>query len=91
VTPRIDHEARIVKVPRPADVVLALTPSTNPAATVFFKYVLALMTRSVVVVSPHPPARQCCADAAVRWPTPPGRRVLRRRHPIVPSIQPRSP
>ena len=64
VTPRIDHEARIVEVPRPAGVVLALTPSTNPVATVFFKCLLALMTRSVVVVSPHPLAKQCCADAA---------------------------
>ena len=64
VTPRIDHEARIVEVPRPAGVVLALTPSTNPVATVFFKCLLALMTRSVVVVSPHPLAKECCADAA---------------------------
>ena len=64
VTPRIDHEARIVEVPRPAGVVLALTPSTNPVATVFFKCLLALMTRSAVVLSPHPLAIQCCADAA---------------------------
>ena len=64
VTPRIDAEARIVEVPRPAGVVLALTPSTNPVATVFFKCLLALMTRSVVVVSPHPLAKEVCADAA---------------------------
>ncbi len=64
VTPRVDDEARIVEVPRPAGVVLALTPSTNPVATVFFKCLLALMTRSVVVLSPHPLAIQCCADAA---------------------------
>ena len=64
VTPRIDAAAKIVAVPRPAGVVLALTPSTNPVATVFFKCLLALMTRSVVVVSPHPLARECCADAA---------------------------
>ena len=44
--------------------VLALTPSTNPVATVFFKALLALMTRSVVIISPHPLARECCADAA---------------------------
>ena len=37
VTPRIDARAKIVEVPRPAGVVLALTPSTNPVATVFFK------------------------------------------------------
>src|SRR5262249_12721947 len=64
VTPRLDAQAKIVEVPRPAGVVLALTPSTNPVATVFFKCLLALMTRSVVVVSPHPLAREVCADAA---------------------------
>jgi acetaldehyde dehydrogenase / alcohol dehydrogenase len=64
VTPRFDPVAKIVEVPRPAGVVLALTPSTNPVATVFFKSLLALMTRSVVVISPHPLARECCADAA---------------------------
>jgi acetaldehyde dehydrogenase / alcohol dehydrogenase len=64
VTPRLDPEAKIVEIPRPAGVVLALTPSTNPVATVFFKALLALMTRNVVVLSPHPLARQCCADAA---------------------------
>jgi acetaldehyde dehydrogenase/alcohol dehydrogenase len=64
VTPRTDTERRIVEVPRPAGVVLALTPSTNPVATVYFKVLLALMTRNAVVVSPHPMAQQVCADAA---------------------------
>ena len=64
VTPRFDPAAKMVEVPRPAGVVLALTPSTNPVATVFFKALLALMTRSVIVISPHPLARECCADAA---------------------------
>ncbi len=64
VTPRFDPAAKILEVPRPAGVVLALTPSTNPVATVFFKALLALMTRSVIVISPHPLARECCADAA---------------------------
>jgi acetaldehyde dehydrogenase / alcohol dehydrogenase len=64
VTPRFDPVAKIVEVPHPAGVVLALTPSTNPVATVFFKALLALMTRSVVVISPHPLARECCGDAA---------------------------
>ena len=64
VTPRIDPAAKIVEIPRPAGVVLALTPSTNPVATVFVKTLLALMTRSAVVVSPHPLAQECSADAA---------------------------
>jgi acetaldehyde dehydrogenase / alcohol dehydrogenase len=64
VTPRFDPAAKIVEIPRPAGVVLALTPSTNPVASVFFKALLALMTRNAVVVSPHPQAAECCADAA---------------------------
>ena len=59
----IDAEAKIVAVPKPAGVVLALTPSTNPIATVYFKVLLALMTRNAVVVSPHPLARRTSAEA----------------------------
>jgi acetaldehyde dehydrogenase/alcohol dehydrogenase len=61
---RIDEERKIVELPRPAGVVLALTPSTNPVCSVYFKVLLALMTRNAIVVSPHPTARECCADAA---------------------------
>jgi acetaldehyde dehydrogenase/alcohol dehydrogenase len=63
VSARIDEERRIVEVPRPAGVVLALTPSTNPVSSVYFKVLLSLMTRNAVVVSPHPMARACCVDA----------------------------
>ena len=64
VTPRFDPAAKLVEIPRPAGVVLALTPSTNPVASVFFKALLALMTRNAVIISPHPQAAECCADAA---------------------------
>lgn len=64
VSPRVDALGKIVSVPRPAGVVLALTPSTNPVATVSVKILLALMTRNAIVVSPHPLAKECCADAA---------------------------
>lgn len=64
VSPRIDAARKIIELPRPAGVVLALTPATNPVATVYFKIILALMTRNAVVVAPHPRARKCCADAA---------------------------
>ena len=60
---QVDAAAKIVAIPRPAGVVLALTPSTNPIATVYFKVLLALMTRNAVVVSPHPLARKVCAEA----------------------------
>jgi acetaldehyde dehydrogenase/alcohol dehydrogenase len=64
VSARIDPEHKIVELPRPAGVVLALTPSTNPIATVYFKVLLSLMTRNAVVVSPHPLAREVSVDAA---------------------------
>ncbi|MHA6688524.1 aldehyde dehydrogenase family protein [Mesorhizobium sp. A556] len=64
VNPRIDSAAKMVKIPRPAGVVFALTPSTNPIATLNYKILLALMTRNAIVISPHPAARHCCVDAA---------------------------
>ena len=64
VAPRIDVAARIVQLPRPAGVIFALVPVTNPVATVYFKVMLALMTRNAIIVSPHPGAREVCADAA---------------------------
>ena len=64
VSPRVDPGRKIVELPRPAGVVLALTPTTNPVATVYFKVILALMTRNAVVVAPHPRAKRCSAEAA---------------------------
>ena len=48
---RIDASRKLVEVPKPAGVILALTPSTNPIATTYFKVLCALMTRNAVVVS----------------------------------------
>lgn len=64
VSPRIDAARKMVELPRPAGVIFALVPVTNPVATVFFKCLLALMTRNAVIVSPHPGARGVCAEAA---------------------------
>lgn len=64
VSPRIDTQRKIAEVPRPAGVVLAITPATNPVATVYFKVILSLMTRNAVIVAPHPRAKECCTDAA---------------------------
>ncbi|HKG74003.1 MAG TPA: aldehyde dehydrogenase family protein [Aestuariivirgaceae bacterium] len=61
---RIDEEKKIVEIPRPAGVIFALTPSTNPVSSVFYKTILALLTRNAIVISPHPMAKKCCSDAA---------------------------
>jgi len=64
VSVRIDAARKIISIPRPAGVIFALTPSTNPVATVYFKILLSLMTRNAIVLSPHPYARKVCSDAA---------------------------
>ena len=42
----------------------ALTPSTNPIATINYKVLISLMTRNAIVMSPHPAARECSVEAA---------------------------
>lgn len=64
IGPKIDPQRKTVQLGRPAGVILALTPSTNPVATVFFKIILALLTRNTIIVCPHPAAKVCCSDAA---------------------------
>jgi len=61
---RVDAEAKTVAIPKPAGVIFALTPSTNPVCSVFYKAIIALLTRNAVVISPHPAAKACGADAA---------------------------
>jgi acyl-CoA reductase-like NAD-dependent aldehyde dehydrogenase len=64
VTPHTDPERRVIEIPRPAGVIFALVPSTNPISTLNFKILCALLTRNAIVMSPHPAARECCVDAA---------------------------
>src|SRR6185437_11805288 len=63
VTPRVDATRRVVQISKPAGVIFALIPSTNPVSTLYFKVILALMTRNAIVISPHPGARQVCIEA----------------------------
>ncbi len=63
VEPVVDASRKTVSIPRPAGVIVALTPSTNPVASVFFKGILGLMTRNAVIVSPHPMAKNVCVRA----------------------------
>lgn len=60
---RRNDALRLVEVGRPAGVVVGLSNSTSPVATIIFKSLMALMTRNAMVISPHPVALQCCTDA----------------------------
>ena len=64
VTPRVDHDRKIVELPKPAGVVFALAPATNPVATVYYKAMLALLSRNAIVMSPHPASKAVSAAAA---------------------------
>ncbi len=64
VNPRVDAGRKMIEFPRPAGMILALTPATNPVSSVYYKAILALMSRNAVLFSPHPLARECCNDAA---------------------------
>ncbi len=64
VNARVDDHRKIVELPRPAGVIFALTPSTNPIATLHFKILMALMTRNAIVISPHPAVKESSVEAA---------------------------
>lgn len=66
VNPRVDEARKMVEIPKPAGIVLALTPATNPVSTLYYKTIIALLSRNAIVFSPHPLARDCCCDAAAK-------------------------
>ena len=64
VTPRIDAKRKLIELPKPAGVVFALTPATNPVATVYYKAMLAILSRNAIIFSPHPASKKVSAAAA---------------------------
>ena len=66
VNPRVDEARKMVEIPKPAGIVLALTPATNPVSTLYYKTIIALLSRNAIIFSPHPLARECCCDAAAK-------------------------
>ncbi len=55
-------ELGIVEIVRPAGVVAAITPSTNPAATPANKIINALKGRNAVIVAPSPKGWSTCSQ-----------------------------
>ena len=54
----------MTKVAEPIGVIAGVIPTTNPSATAIFKSLIALKTRNALVLSPHPRAVKCTAEAA---------------------------
>lgn len=63
VAPSFDYEQKMISIPKPAGVVLAPMPCTNPIMTVNFKVIANLVARNSVILCPHPAAVECCVHA----------------------------
>lgn len=59
-----DASYGIKKIAEPVGVVGAVIPTTNPTSTAIFKCLICLKTRNAILISPHPRAKKCTAEAA---------------------------
>ena len=59
-----DKAYGLKKVAEPMGIVAAVIPTTNPTSTAIFKCLIALKSRNAILISPHPRARTCTAEAA---------------------------
>ncbi len=56
-------DKKIVEYGVPMGVVAAIAPTTNPTSTANFKCMVSLKAGNAVVLSPHPHAKRCTAEA----------------------------
>ena len=59
-----DKAYGITRLAEPLGVIAAVIPTTNPTSTAIFKTLACLKTRNGIIISPHPRARKCTAEAA---------------------------
>lgn len=59
-----DEAFGMTKIAEPLGVVAAVIPTTNPTSTAIFKCLICLKTRNAIMISPHPRAKECTAEAA---------------------------
>ena len=59
-----DPSAGLKRIAEPIGLVGAVIPTTNPTSTAIFKTLIALKTRNAMIISPHPRAKKCTAEAA---------------------------
>ncbi len=59
-----DKSFGIKKIAESVGLVGAVIPTTNPTSTAIFKTLICLKTRNAILISPHPRAKKCTAEAA---------------------------
>lgn len=57
------EDGAVWEVATPMGIVAALIPSTNPTSTAMYKAIIAAKARCGIVMSPHPRAAECTAEA----------------------------
>ncbi len=74
----VSESKDVVEIASPRGVVAGVVPSTNPTSTAIFKVLIAIKSRNVIVLSPHPSAAKCInetvrvmREAAVKEGLPP--------------------
>jgi len=60
---RKSGDGNVWEVATPMGVVAALIPSTNPTSTAMYKAIIAAKARCGIVMTPHPRAKACTAEA----------------------------
>src|SRR5262245_1953612 len=60
----VSESKDVVEIASPRGVVAAIVPSTNPTSTAIFKVLIAIKSRNVIVMSPHPSAAKCINETA---------------------------
>jgi sulfoacetaldehyde dehydrogenase len=60
---RVDERRGLTEIAKPAGIVAAFTPMTNPSATVVNNLMIALKGANAVIVAPHPSGERTCAEA----------------------------
>lgn len=55
----VSESKDVVEIASPRGVVAGIVPSTNPTSTAIFKVLIAIKSRNVIVLSPHPSAAKC--------------------------------
>jgi len=59
---KLEHDT-IWEIATPMGVIAALIPSTNPTSTAMYKAIISAKSRCGMVLSPHPRAAKCTAEA----------------------------
>ena len=63
---RVDHQRQVVEIPRPAGVVFCIDSFYQSGLLGFLQGITRLDDRNSIVISPHPAAKECCTDAALK-------------------------